>query len=113
MKSVRFGAMFNFPENVKTDYGDLVQRVTRELAVEFVDKFDDYIVCQIAQKARNSGISELAVIDEKMVLEMLKKQIPVKPFIYQCPCGEFVDKRWNNCPYCGQVLDWGSEDGKM
>ena len=112
MNVFKFGAVFNFPENVKTDYDNLVQRVTRKMMVEFVDKFDVYIVCQIAQTARNSGISDLAVIDEKMVLEMLKKQIPVKPFIYQCPCGEFVDKRWSYCPYCGQAFDWGAEDGK-
>ena len=109
MNVVKFGAMFNFPENVKTDYDNLVQRVTRKMAVQFVDKFDYYIACQIAQTARNSGISDLAVIDEKMVLEMLKKQIPVKPFIYQCPCGKFVDKGWNYCPDCGQAFDWGAE----
>lgn len=58
----------------------------------------------------------------KMAIEALEKQIPKKPNYYGddddgkilCPYCEtdLYDDReclFDNCPYCGQALDWGEE----
>lgn len=61
------------------------------------------------------------------IYELLKKQIPKKPlctfdgYWFNCPtCGralsvlpkKFTDHKYEYCRYCGQLINWGDDDGE-
>ena len=61
---------------------------------------------------------------EELAVDALEKQIPEKtmpqelgissrhPIIIPCGnCGmELGDRMWEYCPWCGQAIDWGTEE---
>jgi hypothetical protein len=120
LKPHTFGRRFSFPENIDTQIDSLVNRVTQKLCVQFVDDYDDYIVSQIADTAKENGVSELVVLNKKTIIDALNKQMPKKPVdlakteLYgRCAvCGQIVHVGNRYCDQCGQKIDWGEEDGK-
>lgn len=119
LKTHTFGHRFSFPENVDTTFDSSVNRVTQKLCVQFLDEYDDYIVSQIANTAKENGVSELAVLNKKVIIDALNKRMPKKPVdlakneLYgNCAgCGRVVHVGNRYCDQCGQKLDWGEEDG--
>lgn len=115
-----FGKMFSFPENETLEFDNLVNRITHKAIVQFVEEYDEYIVSQIANTARENGISELVVLNKWAILNAIKKQIPQKPWYrregdakgWACPAchmGVTVDHgriKDTFCSHCGQALDW-------
>ena len=120
MKPYTFGRKFSFPENIGIQFDGLVQRVTQKMHVQFVDDYDDYIISQIANTARENGISELFVLNKATIMDAFKKQMPKKPIdlakseLYgRCAvCGKVVHVGERYCDQCGQKQDWGEEDDK-
>ncbi len=118
-KFTGFGKTFSFPENMEIEFDNLVHSVTQKVVTQFVDDFDDHIISQIANTARENGISELVVLNKTTIMDALKKQMPKKPVnlakneLYgNCAvCGKVVHIGERYCDQCGQALDWGTGDG--
>lgn len=110
-ESFEFGKRFNFPENIKFDYDGLTGCVAQDIAVRMAEKYDDFIVSQIAMEARAEGISDLTVLNKWAILNAIKRNIPQKPkedgWIF-CPvCGrDILMDHFKFCPDCGQAIDW-------
>lgn len=113
-----FGRRFSLPENIDVQFDNAVHSVTQKMVAQFVDDYDDYIISQIANTARQNGISELVVLNKAAIMGALNKQIPQKPRVddndwYCCRnCGDtfslvnMVNDRNKFCGKCGQALDW-------
>lgn len=104
---------------------DYMASMIEKIIVERNKKVDDAILGEIRQIAIENGIETKIVLNEKNVLDALRKQIPQKPdyegdgyddsgnLIYDtwiCPnCGDRyeVDYEMHQyCPMCGQRIDW-------
>ena len=113
-KTPEWGKRFSFPENSEVKFENGVQSITEKMIAQFVDDYDDYIVSQIANTARENGISDLTVLNKKAILNALGKQIPKKPVglakneLYgRCAvCGQVVHVGNRYCDQCGQAIDW-------
>ena len=128
-KPPEWGKRFLFPENVHLDYDGLKGCVASEIAVQMVDKYDNFVAEQIAMAARQAGISDCTVLNKAAILEAIEKQIPQRPdlegdgyddggnLIYdtgycpRCRCSYEVDyHKPKYCENCGQALDWTQEE---
>lgn len=97
-----------------------------KISIERAKKVDELILGEITQIAEANGIDTRIVLNEKKIVEALKKQIPQKPdyegdgyddsgnLIYDtwiCPnCGDRYELDYEihtYCPMCGQRIDWG------
>ena len=115
-----WGARFNFHENLKIEYDGYSGGISNQIAVKMAEKYDDFIVSQIAMEARAEGISDLTVLNKWAILNAIKKQIPQKPWFrreedaegWACPAchmGVTVDHgriKDTFCSHCGQAIDW-------
>lgn len=108
-----WGARFNFPENLKIEYDGYSGGISNQIAVKMAEKYDDFIVSQIAMEARAEGISDLTVLNKWAILNAIKKQIPQKVENGTCPnCKRIFLYRYaetkcgDYCNNCGQALDW-------
>ena len=115
-----WGARFNFPENLQVEYDGYCGSVSNQIVVKMAEKYDDFIVSQIAMEARAEGISDLTVLNKWAILNAIKKQIPQKPWYgreedaegWACPAchlGVTVDHgriKDTFCSHCGQAIDW-------
>lgn len=110
-KPPEWGARFQFPENMKFEYDGQAHTLVNEIVVKMAEKFDNFIVEQIAMEARAEGISDLTVLNKTAILEALERRTPKKPredgWLY-CPvCGKDVlQDHVKFCPECGQAIDW-------
>lgn len=115
-----WGARFIFPENLQVEYDGYCGGISNQIVVKMAEKYDDFIVSQIAIEARAEGISDLTVLNKWAILNAIKKQIPQKPWYrreegaegWACPAcnmGVTVDHgriKDTFCSHCGQSLDW-------
>ena len=112
--NIDIGKRFSFPENIDVQFDNAVHIVTQKVVAQFVDDYDDYIISQIANTARQNGISELVVLNKATIMGALNKQVPKKPAdiamseLYgNCPvCGNVVHIGERYCDQCGQALGW-------
>ena len=102
---------------------DYMASVIEKIIVERNKKVDSAIFGKIRQIAVENGIETKIVLNEKAVLDALKKQIPQKlieegyPWAICRNCGgsiylEHIMEHIQNeevsyCEHCGQALDWG------
>lgn len=99
-------------------YDGLVIKTTTNLIAQMVDDYEDYVVERIAKSARENGISDLTVLNKRMILDAIKKQSAQKPVdvskseLYgRCAvCGQVVHVGNRYCDQCGQKIDWGDSD---
>lgn len=108
-KPPEFGARFQFPENMTFEYDRQVHTLVDKLAVNMAERYDNFIVEQIAMAARAEGISDLTVLNKTAIMEAMQKQIPQKVCNYTCPrCGkiDILANHFAYCNKCGQALDW-------
>lgn len=118
-KPVDFGARFSFPENMRVDYDSFSGSIINEVVVNMAEKYDNFIVSQIAMEARREGISDLTVLNKPAILAALEKAVPkqVQISVDQClcpNCSTDLMGLWDNpeaedpeyCPVCGQHLQW-------
>jgi hypothetical protein len=113
-----FAKRFSFPENTDFEFDNLVHKITEKTIAQFVDEYDDYIVSQIANTARENGISDLTILNKKAILDAMRKQMPRKPELAKsglygncAVCGKVVHIGNRYCDNCGQALDWEVTDG--
>ena len=110
-KPLEWGARFLFPENMKFEYDGQAYTLVNEIVVNMAEKYDNFIVEQIAMAAIAKGISDLTVLNKTAILEALERRTPRKPredgWLY-CPvCGKDVlQDHVKFCPDCGQAIDW-------
>jgi hypothetical protein len=99
-----------------------------EDTIENLKPIGQFIAAQLKEiNADNMGIKDKKefTFDFERAMTALKKQVPKKPIDntgedkcvevwYQCPIchGDLTHIRSKYCPYCGQALDWGKEDGE-
>lgn len=90
-----------------------------EMCVKRQKEIDDAILGEIRQMAIENGIRTELVLNDKAIINALKKQIPRKPNIhgyregreintisYTCPiCNRHIGRE-DYCKHCGQALDW-------
>lgn len=120
-----FGSRFSFPENLHIEYEGLCGSITNEVAVKMAEKYDNFIVEQIAMEARAAGVSDLTVLNKAAIINALRKQIPQQVIMNEirilCPaCRYDMMGLWdypdvqdpNYCPICGQKLKWRTNDGR-
>ena len=115
----RIGERFSFPENAEIQCDNLVHSITQKMSAQFVDDYDGLIVSQIANTARENGISELVVLNKTTIMDALNKQVPKKPYdiakneMYgRCyVCGQVVHVGNRYCDQCGQAIDWSEDNG--
>ena len=93
--------------------------VIEKITIERNKKVDTLILGEIQQIAIENGIETKIILNEKMVANALRKQIPTKVIrkghTLFCPnCHECLDlpEILNFCYYCGQALDWHNEEGE-
>ena len=122
--ALNYGKRFSFPENAEIKFDNVVHSVTQKVIAQFVDDYDDYIVSQIANTARENGISELVVLNKTTIMDALNKQIPKKPklmenplinskYWFYCPncnASRHTDIKVKHCSFCGQALDWSDTE---
>lgn len=102
-------------------------------AIEWCEQFRDNIIKTGVEKEKYT----LALRAMRTAITAIEKQMPKKPTYvdtrfrnhgrsiadgaslskcYKCPnCTSHIFHVWDSeqyCPYCGQALDWGKEDGK-
>ena len=117
-KPTEWGRRFHFPENETFEIDGLVIKTTTNLIAQMVDDYEDYVVEHIAKTARENGISDLTVLNKRMILSAIQKQSAQKPVdvskseLYgRCAvCGQVVHIGNRYCDQCGQKIDWGEED---
>jgi hypothetical protein len=91
--------------------------ITEKLIIERNKSVDSAVMVEIQKIAVEGGIETKFILNERNILNALKKQIPQKPFSYKCPkCGsddiscmdlmDFGEIKRKYCPDCGQALDW-------
>ena len=134
-KPPEWGKRFSFPENQKIESDDLLMRVTDKIVVQMLDNYETAVAEEIASAARAAGVTDCTVLNKKAILDALNKQIPKKPTYvdtrfrnhgrsvadgaslskcYKCPtCWSHIFHVWDSekyCVYCGQALDWGTDN---
>ena len=114
MEKPDFGTRFQFPENIHVEYDGAVGSIQNEIAVRMAEKYEDFVVKQIAMEARAEGVSDLTVLNKKAILDAIKKQIPQKPvdkddremYGHCAVCRKLVHIGEDYCDQCGQAIDW-------
>lgn len=111
-----YGSSFSIPENVEISAGDGLAKMTHKIAFEFAKEFDRMAIDSIVECAKQHGLTEVVVWDEKKIIEALKKQIPANVILTEdeciCPLCNYdmmgrLDHDPKHCPECGQKLIWG------
>lgn len=120
-KPPEWGTRFQFPENVTFEYDGQAYTVENHLAVKMAERYEKFIVEQIAMEAKAAGVSDITVLNKEVILKALEKQIPKKPaeavdyeccIDWMCPtCGRFHRTEWQTkcCSECGQAIDWRND----
>ena len=120
-----FGKRFHFPENIRIEYEGLCGSINNQIAVKMVEKYESFVVEQIAMEAKSSGVADLTILNKTAIINALNKQIPMQVIMNQdeilCPscCYDMMGlwdypdvKDPNYCPMCGQKLKWRMNDGR-
>lgn len=113
------GCRYQFPDDMKVEYDGFSGRLVNEIAVKMAEKYDSYIVDQIAREARAEGISDVTILNKSAIMNALKKAVPqqvtITPDRCLCPgCHYDMMGLWDYpdiqdpayCPICGQRLKW-------
>lgn len=120
-----FWKRFHFPENIRIEYEGFCGSVNNQIAVKMAEKYEDFVIEQIAMEARASGVSDLTVLNKTAIINAINKQIPLQVILndYEalCPnCRYDMMGLWDYpdvqdpdyCPICGQKLKWRTNDGR-
>lgn len=89
-----------------------------KVIIERNKSVDSAVIMEIQKIAVEGGIETKFTLNERNILNALKKQIPQKPLLdtifpsgvewYRCPscCHNGIEKTSNYCHCCGQSLKW-------
>lgn len=98
------------------------ENIIDRIIIERKKSIDNVIMGEIQQIAFENGIETKFILNEKNIIDALKKQIRQKPIfwnneLYICPnChrAEYIKQRDAldvYCGFCGQWIDWGGANG--
>lgn len=65
--------IYDFPENQRMELNDGIYSITSKFAVESAKKFDGMICDAIAKAAKDAGVTKLAILDAKGIVEAFKR----------------------------------------
>lgn len=99
-----------------------IESMIEKIIVERNKTVDNAIMGEIQKIAVENGIETKIILDERNIINALKKQVRQKPIfwnneLYICPnChrAEYIKQRDAldvYCGFCGQLIDWGGENG--
>lgn len=117
------------PKNMNLHFEDNTVKMTvKTMSRRIAEDVNSTILKGIYETAKDHGITDLFLINEKTVIDAFNKQIPqtVKYLnrhgeghdirnkdYYHCPaCGRRLRNKQHDpyCPKCGQALDWSDEN---
>lgn len=82
--------------------------INERIAAQIADAKDEVLVNAIKEWAKDTGVTELMIVDEDAVRHALMREIPKRvdaDGACRCgACGEFVHAGDYYCCYCGQKL---------
>ena len=120
--------------SAKTPYGDVILRkggdfveniinsVIEKIIIERNKTVENALFAEVRSIATENGIETKFILNEKNIINALKKQVRQKPIfwnneLYLCPnChrAEYIKQRDAldvYCGFCGQWIDWGGANG--
>lgn len=96
---------------------DPIYQISEKIYASIVDKRDEAVVQAIIEYAKEQGITDLILIDEKSIREALEKQAPRRVEerdgrCTTCPrCEKYCGGlRAPHCINCGQALSWEANE---
>ena len=118
-----------FDEDMLFDKSPLSELIER-ICVQRAKHLDDAVFGEIKEIIKENELLTVVNLNEKAIVDALKKQIPKKPikknpicyqktkdgqehyaYSYYCPnCDTNVNTEGHHCP-CGQAIDWSDTDG--
>lgn len=69
----RYIKTYGFPENQRMELHDGIYSIASKFAVESAKKFDGMICDAIAKAAKDAGVTKLAILDAKGIVEAFKR----------------------------------------
>ena len=97
----------------------MYEHLVQKIIIERRKSEDKLIFGEITEIAKENGIEKHITLNENVIADALKKQIPkklkvevdnrhgVRNLYYFCPsCNSFRTKSRKYCSNCGQALDW-------
>ena len=95
-----YGKRYHFPENVKLEEHDGTFSIIEKIYVEKLEKFEEAICEQIAQVAKESGVTDLCILNKKAIVAALVAAYPDNfPDV-----AEVIHAKWDDngrCTNCG------------
>jgi hypothetical protein len=123
MDNVKPFRHFSIPQNVQFDADEAITSISRKFMMKRVKQIDQTIIHMCLEIAKESGVTDLYLIDEGFVLNAMKKQIPMEPrsdpsawdIHHYCPVRHNgldaptvqMFKDGSYCDRCGQKIKWG------
>lgn len=102
---------------------DNIQNMIEKIIIEHSKAVNDAIITEMKRISAENCIETTFCFDDEKIASALKKQIPGKVHIspkdittwntkFHCPvCLEDIIGGQKYCHHCGQLLDWGIDNG--
>lgn len=78
--------------------------VEKRLYAEAIKSEEDYLIDQIIETAKKNGVTDLYILNEDFIKEVIKKATPVEVSHGKSCCVMWYRPGQNYCPICGQAL---------
>lgn len=99
-----------------------IESIIDRIIIERNKSVDSAVIMEIQKIAIENGLETKFILNEKNIINALKKQVRQKPIfwnnaLYICPnChrAEYIKQRDAldvYCGFCGQLIDWGGTNG--
>lgn len=113
-KSGRFKPMLYAFRITQQEIESSLKGINERIAAQVADAKDEVLVNAIKEWAKDTGVTELMIVDEDAVRNALMREIPKRvdaDGACRCgACGELVHAGDYYCTYCGQKLRGAAEN---
>ena len=92
----------------------MIDEMIERILIQRNKEVDDMILGEIRKIATENGVDTIITLNDKAIIQALKKSIPMKPLLIErdddmpiCSCcKQIIDETERYCATCGQALDW-------